>query len=204
MSRAVGIHLVLSTQRPSVNVITGLIKANIPTRISFNVTSMIDSRVIIDSPGAEKLLGRGDMLYIPPEQSKPTRIQGAYVSEKEIKKLVDYLKSKAPHVEYTEEIVKTEAPKFRMGIGGTRIMDTGRDELFPEIARFVISSPTASVSAIQRKFALGFSRAARIVDQLYETGIVGPGEKSKPREVLVKDPTVLEQMLSGGSSDSES
>lgn len=195
MARAVGIHLVLSTQRPSVNVLTGLIKANIPTRIAFNVTSMIDSRVIIDSPGAEKLLGRGDMLYIPPEQSKPTRIQGAYVSEKEIKRLVDYLKSKAPHVEYSDEIIKTGMPKFKMGIGGTRMIDSGHDELFPEIARFVISSPTASVSAIQRKFALGFSRAARIVDQLHEAGIVGPGEKSKPREVLVKDPSILEQML---------
>lgn len=201
MARAVGIHLVLSTQRPSVNVLTGLIKANIPTRISFNVTSMIDSRVIIDLPGAEKLLGRGDMLYIPPEQSKPTRIQGAYVSEREIKNLVDFLKRQVPEVEYTEEITKGEMPKFRMGIGGTRVLDTGRDELFSEVARFVISSPTASVSAIQRKFALGFSRAARIVDQLYEAGIVGPGEKSKPREVLVKDPMMLEQMLNPSDRD---
>jgi len=195
MSRAVGIHLVLSTQRPSVNVITGLIKANIPTRIAFNVTSMIDSRVIIDTPGAEKLLGRGDMLYVPPEQSRPSRIQGAFVSEKEIHKLVDFLKAKAPRVEYTEEITKTELPKFKTGIGGRQIPDTGRDELFEEIARFVISSPTASVSSIQRRFALGFSRAARIVDQLCDFGIVGAGEKSKPREVLVKDPTMLDQIL---------
>ncbi len=201
MSRAVGIHLVLSTQRPSVNVITGLIKANVPTRIAFNVASMMDSRVILDTPGAEKLLGRGDMLYIPPEQSKPTRIQGAYVSEKELKNLVDFLKKQAPVVEYSEEIVKTDAPRFKMGIGGTRVVDTGRDELFSEIARFVISSPAASVSSIQRRFSLGFSRAARIMDQLYETGIVGPGEKSKPRDVLVKDPAALEQMLSSGQEN---
>src|SRR5207249_9838954 len=105
MARATGIHLVVATQRPSVDVITGLIKANIPTRIAFNVSSMIDSRVIIDSPGAEKLLGRGDMLYIPPEQAKPTRIQGAFVSEKEVKNLVDFLKAKNIPIEYTEEII---------------------------------------------------------------------------------------------------
>ncbi len=204
MARAVGIHLVLSTQRPSVNVLTGLIKANIPTRIAFNVTSMIDSRVIIDAPGAEKLLGRGDMLYIPPEQNKPTRIQGAFVSEKEIKKLVDYLKAKVSNIDYVDEITKEEMPKFKMGIGGTRIIDSGRDELFPEIARFIISSDKASVSSIQRRFGLGFARAARIVDQLQDAGIVGPGEKSKPREVLVKDPTVLEQLLNNNGGNTSS
>lgn len=195
MARAVGIHLVLSTQRPSVNVITGLIKANIPTRIAFNVASMIDSRVILDSPGAEKLLGRGDMLFIPPDQNKPTRVQGAFVSEAEIKNLVAFLKSKNPVVNYTKEIISTELPRYKMGIGGTRMIDNGRDELFAEVARIIIGAPQASVSAIQRKFSLGFARAARIMDQLEAAGVVGPGEKSKPREVLVQSPEELEKML---------
>lgn len=184
MARATGIHLVVSTQRPSVDVITGLIKANIPCRIAFNVSSMIDSRVIIDMPGAEKLLGRGDMLYIPPDQAKPTRIQGAFVSDKEVKKLVDYLKAKGPPVEYTEEI--TAKPLVTRRTGGFAGGD-GRDPFFEEAIRTVCQHDRASASLLQRRLSVGYSRAARILDQLEVAGIVGHAEGSKPRDVLVKN-----------------
>src|SRR3989344_1814740 len=170
MARATGVHLVVSTQRPSVDVITGLIKANIPCRIAFNVSSMIDSRVILDTPGAEKLLGRGDMLYIPPEQAKPTRIQGAFVSEKEVKKLVDFLKEKGPPVEYTEEVISK--PLIVKKLGGTSGAD-GKDALFEEAIRVVCQYDRASASLLQRRLSIGYSRAARILDQLQEAGIVG-------------------------------
>lgn len=185
MARATGIHLVIATQRPSVNVITGLIKANVPCRIAFNVSSMIDSRVIIDSPGAEKLLGRGDMLYIPPDQAKPTRIQGTFISEKEVKKLVDFLKSQGVEVEYTEEITTQPLPlKKGSGIGASGTAD-GKDNLFEEAIRVVCQHDRASASLLQRRLSIGYSRAARILDQLEEAGVVGPGEGSKPRDVLM-------------------
>lgn len=183
MARATGIHLVVATQRPSVDVITGLIKANIPCRIAFNVSSMIDSRVIIDTPGAEKLLGRGDMLYIPPDQAKPTRIQGTFVSEKEVKKLVEYLKSKSPNVEYTEEVI-TQPLVTRKGSSSS---SDGQDGLFEEAIRIVCQYDRASASLLQRKLSVGYARAARILDQLEEAEIVGHGEGSKPRDVLVKN-----------------
>jgi S-DNA-T family DNA segregation ATPase FtsK/SpoIIIE len=186
MARATGIHLVIATQRPSVNVITGLIKANVPCRIAFNVSSMIDSRVIIDGPGAEKLLGRGDMLYVPPESAKPTRIQGAYVSEKEVKKLVDFLKSNNYPVEYTEEVINQPLPLKGKG-GGVSGGDGGKDAMFEEVVRLVCQFDTASASFLQRKMQIGYSRAARILDQLEEAGIVGPAEGSKPRDVLVRN-----------------
>ncbi len=187
MARATGIHLVIATQRPSVNVITGLIKANIPCRIAFSVSSMIDSRVIIDSPGAEKLLGRGDMLYIPPDQAKPTRIQGAYI-EKEVKKLVDYLKSKNYPVEYTEEVTSQPLPLKKGGAGSTSSTGAdGRDEQLEEAIRTVCQFNTASASFLQRKMSVGYARAARILDQLEELGIVGPAEGAKPRDVLVRN-----------------
>ncbi len=183
MARATGIHLVVSTQRPSVDVITGLIKANIPCRIAFNVSSMVDSRVIIDTPGAEKLLGRGDMLYIPPDQAKPTRIQGAFVSDKEVKKLVDFLKEKGPPVEYTEEVTQTPLVTRKGSASGTN----GRDALFEEAIRTVCQHDRASASLLQRRLSIGYSRAARILDQLEEAGIVGHAEGSKPRDVLVRN-----------------
>jgi len=183
MARATGIHLVVSTQRPSVDVLTGLIKANIPCRIAFNVSSMVDSRVIIDTPGAEKLLGRGDMLYIPPDQAKPTRIQGAFVSEKEVKRLVDFLKARSPSVEYTEEI--TSRPLITKKIGG--ISPNGKDTLFEEAIRIVCQYDRASASLLQRRLSIGYSRAARILDQLEEQGVVGHAEGSKPRDVLAKN-----------------
>ncbi len=186
MARATGIHLVIATQRPSVNVITGLIKANIPCRIAFNVSSMVDSRVIIDSPGAEKLLGRGDMLYIPPDQAKPTRIQGTYVSEKEIKKLVDYLKSKNYPVEYTEEVISQPLP-LKGGKGVSSTGADGRDGQLEDAIRLVCQFNTASASFLQRKMSIGYARAARILDQLEEMGIVGQAEGAKPRDVLVRN-----------------
>ncbi len=184
MARATGIHLVIATQRPSVNVITGLIKANVPCRIAFNVSSMIDSRVILDTPGAEKLLGRGDMLYIPPEQAKPTRIQGAFVSEKEVKKLVDFLKSKAPHVEYTEEVTTQQLVLKKNGPGSG---GGSNDPLFEEAIRVVCQYDRASASLLQRRLSVGYARAARILDQLEAVGIVSAGEGSKPRDVLVRN-----------------
>ena len=184
MARAVGIHLVLATQRPSVDVITGLIKANIPTRIAFNVSSMMDSRVILDTPGAEKLLGRGDMLFVPPDQAKPSRIQGTYVSEAEIKKLVDFIKEQGQQPQYEEEIVtKYTANVIKGGSGGTNGED--RDELFDETVKLFSQYDKASSSLIQRRLSVGYARAARILDQLYEAGFVGPADGSKPREVNV-------------------
>lgn len=182
MARAVGIHLVLATQRPSVDVLTGLIKANVPTRIAFNVSSMMDSRVILDSPGAEKLLGRGDMLFVPPDQAKPTRIQGTYVSDGEIKNLIDFVKSQGQKPDYQEEITT----KFKPGVikGGSGGADgEDRDELFAEAVKLFSQYDKASSSLIQRRLSVGYARAARILDQLYEAGLVGPAEGSKPREV---------------------
>jgi DNA segregation ATPase FtsK/SpoIIIE, S-DNA-T family len=182
MARAVGIHLVLATQRPSVDVITGLIKANIPTRIAFNVSSMTDSRVILDGPGAEKLLGKGDMLFVPPDQAKPTRIQGTYVSDAEIKKLIDFIKEKGHQPEYEEDITtKYAVTTVKGGSGGENGED--RDPLFNESVKLFSQYDKASSSLIQRRLSVGYARAARILDQLYEGGFVGPAEGSKPRDV---------------------
>lgn len=186
MARATGIHLVLSTQRPSVDVLTGLIKANIPARIAFNVTSMIDSRVIIDTPGAEKLLGKGDMLYIPPDQSKPSRIQGAFMSDTEVHRLVDWLKSRGEPVQYTEEVTQMQTIT-KSGPGGKQVSGNGGDPLVEQAIRIVCQYDRASASLLQRKLSIGYARAARILDSLEEMGIVGPGEGSKPRDVLVRN-----------------
>ncbi len=183
MARAVGIHLVLATQRPSVDVLTGLIKANVPCRIAFNVTSMIDSRVIIDSPGAEKLIGKGDMLYIPPDQSKPSRIQGAYVSEEEVKRVLDFIKSQTPEVHYTEEITQKTGPGAVMGSDG-QMEDA--DPLFNQAVELVVANQKASASLFQRHLQIGYARAARVLDQLEHAGVVGPGDGAKPRNILVK------------------
>lgn len=188
MARAVGIHLIIATQRPSVDVITGLIKANVPTRVAFNVSSMIDSRVIIDMPGAEKLLGRGDMLYIPPDQSKPTRIQGAFVSEGEVNKVVDFLKSTHTETHYSEEVINTPVAAMKRGSSGTVASGgDGKDPLFEDAIRLICQHDKASASLLQRRLSVGYARAARILDQLEEAGIIGPGEGAKPRDVLVKN-----------------
>lgn len=188
MSRAVGIHLVLATQRPSVDVITGLIKANIPARIAFNVSSMIDSRVVLDMPGAEKLLGRGDMLFIPPEQSKPTRIQGTFVSEQEVTKVVEFLKSKNSPVQYTEEVMNTPVSIMHKGGGMGYTTPDGKDPLFDDAFRLICQYDKASASLLQRRLSVGYARAARILDQLEAEGIISTGEGSKPRDVLIKNP----------------
>jgi DNA segregation ATPase FtsK/SpoIIIE, S-DNA-T family len=187
MARATGIHLVLATQRPSVDVITGLIKANVPSRIAFNVSSMIDSRVVLDMPGAEKLLGKGDMLYIPADQSKPSRIQGTYVSEHEVAKVVDFIKTKNTPVQYTEEVT-TQTVTLGKGGGAGGSGGDGQDQKFEEAVRLICQHDKASASLLQRRLAVGYARAARILDQLEEAGIIGPAEGSKPRDVLMKNP----------------
>ena len=202
MARATGIHLVIATQRPSVDVITGLIKANIPSRIAFNVSSMIDSRVIIDTPGAEKLLGRGDMLFIPPDQAKPSRIQGTFVSEQEVQKLVSFLKSKNAPVQYTEEV--TNMPTSSWKKSGSSTGSDGKDDLFAEAVRTVCQYDRASASLLQRRLSIGYARAARILDQLEQAGIVGPGEGSKPRDVLVRNADeYFAQQVGGNTTTSQ-
>lgn len=181
MARATGIHLVVATQRPSVDVITGLIKANITCRIAFNVASMVDSKVIIDQPGAEKLLGRGDMLYLPPDYPKPARIQGVYVSDSELDKLIEYLKATGVQPEYVGEV--TEMPFVTGSRAGTGI----KDELFEEAVRTICQYDRASASLLQRRLRIGYARAARLLDELESAGIVGPGEGAKPRDVLVRN-----------------
>lgn len=195
MARAVGIHLIIATQRPSVDVITGLMKANIPARIAFSVASLIDSRTILDSPGAEKLLGRGDMLFQTAELSKPVRIQGAFISEQEMKRVVEYLKGDE-EPEYDESIVGKQQG------GGTASMFGGpsddRDPLFMEAQNLVIESKKASASFLQRRMKLGYARAARILDELEEAGVIGPAQGAKPREILVTGPRGSATMGAGG------
>ncbi|HOM77876.1 MAG TPA: DNA translocase FtsK, partial [bacterium] len=191
LARAVGIHLILSVQRPSTNIITGIIKANIPCRIAFNVSSQIDSRVIIDQPGAEKLLGKGDMLFVPPDASKPLRLQGAWVSEQEINSLVKYLKDQGVEPEYKEEILemaqKAEQSGTSVSSGGDAV-----DDLFEEAVEICVSSGKASASLLQRRLSIGYARAARILDELEAKGVIGPQNGSQPREVLVSNRDSLE------------
>lgn len=183
MARAVGIHLILATQRPSVDVITGLIKANMPARIAFSVASGIDSRTILDSLGAEKLLGRGDMLFTTAELSKPKRIQGAFVSDKEIKRIVNYITAKSGEANYLAEI--TEKQKVR-GVAGFGLEGgSDEDELMEDAKEIVINAGKASSSLLQRRLSVGYARAARLIDLLEEAGVVGPGSGSKPREILI-------------------
>lgn len=184
MSRATGIHMILATQRPSVDVLTGLIKANIPCRLSFNVTSQVDSRVIIDQVGAEKLLGRGDMLYVPPDASKPTRIQGVFVSEPETNKLIEFLKKSGVEPQYTEEV--TSMPVSKLSSKGVEAAE--KDDLFEEAVRVVCQYDRASASLLQRRLRVGYARAARLLDELEAAGVVGVADGSKARDVLVKDP----------------
>ncbi|MEA2056213.1 MAG: DNA translocase FtsK [Patescibacteria group bacterium] len=180
MARAVGIHLILSTQRPSVDVITGLIKANIPARVAFNVSSNTDSRVILDEPGAEKLLGKGDMLFLSPDEAKPKRIQGTFVSSQETNSLIDYLKSQGRKPQYEEDITK----KFKANkVGGGIGTDEERDELFEKAIRVFANRGKASASLLQRRLSIGYNRAARILDQLYNAGLIGAHQGSKPREI---------------------
>ncbi len=184
MARAIGIHLVLATQRPSVNVITGLIKANVPTRIAFNVASVMDSRVVLDSVGAEKLLGHGDMLYLPPDQAKPIRIQGTLVSDADARNLTNFLKSQNWGTNYVDDVTtkfRSEGDSGGGSAGGGQADD--RDPLFMEAVKMFAQYDQASSSMIQRRLSVGYARAARILDQLCDAGIVGPANGSKPRDV---------------------
>ena len=196
MARATGVHLVLATQRPSVNVLTGLIKANIPARIAFQVTSMIDSRVIIDSPGAEKLLGKGDMLFIPPDLAKPKRIQGAWVSEKELSNLINFIRQTGVTAVHDETVTKTATSPGSISSSGEDLGDV--DEKFEEAARLCISSQKASASLLQRRLEIGYARAARIIDQLQERGIISQASGNKPHEILVSS---FEEYLSQDQSE---
>ncbi len=186
LARACGIHLVVATQRPSVNVITGLIKANMPSRIAFSVSSGVDSRTIIDMNGAEKLLGKGDMLFYPSGYPKPVRVQGSFVSDQEVQAVVDYLVSNGDGAQYNEDI--TNHINSAQTSSGGGFADGGaddRDEYFIYAGQFVIESDKGSIGMLQRKFKIGFNRAARIMDQLAEAGVVGPEEGTKPRKVLM-------------------
>ncbi|HAC3014316.1 TPA_asm: DNA translocase FtsK [Listeria monocytogenes] len=176
MARAAGIHLIIATQRPSVDVITGIIKANIPSRIAFAVSSSIDSRTILDMGGAEKLLGRGDMLLLPVGSSKPTRIQGAFLSDAEVEDVVNYVISQQK-AQYSEEMIPDDIPEVEGEV---------TDELYHEAVELVVEMQTASVSMLQRKFRIGYNRAARLIDEMEQRGVVGPHEGSKPRRVNVE------------------
>ncbi len=192
MARAVGIHLVLATQRPSVDVITGLIKANVPTRISFRLATKVDSRTILDSNGAEALLGRGDMLYLPPGTSRLHRVHAPFVTEKEIAAVTDFWKKQGT-AEYVQGFL--EAPKeagnteFAEGDEG----DEASDDLFEDAVRLVLEFGKASTSLLQRRLRIGYGRAAHLIDMMERDGIVGPAEGSKPREIL-KPPDWLNEV----------
>ena len=183
LARAAGIHLVIATQRPSVNVITGLIKANVPSRIAFAVSQGVDSRTIIDMNGAEKLLGKGDMLFFPSGFQKPVRVQGAFVSDKEVGDVVEYIKSQNEVKKYSDDI-SAKITQVATSSSG-KAQDDDRDEYFIEAAKFIIEKEKASIGMLQRVYKIGFNRAARIMDQLAEAGVVGPEEGTKPRKILM-------------------
>ena len=182
LARAAGIHLVVATQRPSVDVITGVIKANIPSRIAFAVSQAVDSRTILDQAGAEQLLGNGDMLYLPNGETSPKRIQGVYIKDEEVNRICEYVKSQAkPH--YDDAFIQLKDLQNM----GKEVASECADPLYEEVKRFVITSRRASTSLIQRKFSIGYARAARLIDVLEENRIIGPANGSKPREILVQN-----------------
>ncbi len=182
LARAAGIHLIIATQRPSADVITGIIKANIPSRIAYSVASGIDSRIILDMTGAETLLGNGDMLFYPSGYPKPVRVQGAFISDSDVSKVVDFLKDRNDEAEYDETLETQVTQTTLPGTGGAA---NGRDELFADAGRFIIEKDRASIGNLQRMFKIGFNRAARIMDQLADAGVVGEEEGTKPRKILM-------------------
>jgi S-DNA-T family DNA segregation ATPase FtsK/SpoIIIE len=190
MARAVGIHLIVATQRPSVDVLTGVIKANFPARIAFQVASKTDSRTILDYNGAEKLLGRGDMLYLPPAQPEPIRLHNSFVSLEEIEDVLDHISTQPKDEELELPSIKEATDSVSFTVGDER------DEYFHEALKLVVQHQQGSISLLQRRLRIGYSRAARIIDELEEAGIVGSHEGSKARDVLV-DETFLEQLKSG-------
>ena len=183
LARAAGIHLIIATQRPSVNVITGLIKANMPSRIAFSVSSGVDSRTILDMNGAEKLLGKGDMLFYPQGYQKPARLQGAFVSDEEVSSIVEFLADKNPKVTYNPQI-EQQVNTISLS-GGSSGGNDENDIYFVDAGKFIIEKERASIGMLQRMFKIGFNRAARIMDQLSDAGVVGPEEGTKPRKVLM-------------------
>lgn len=199
-ARAVGIHLVLATQRPSVDVITGLIKANIPARVAFTVASQVDSRTILDQIGAEKLLGQGDMLLLTPQMNKPKRIQGAWVTDDEVVKITDHLRMQAP-AQYNDEII---TQPVQLNGRGSIVMDTdsgSEDSMYMDAVRCVIDGGKASTSYLQRRLRIGYSRAARLMEEMEEQGIIGPAEGSRPREVLISSLDALNNSGEGNDTD---
>lgn len=178
MARAAGIHMVLATQRPSVDVITGIIKANVPSRIAFAVSSGTDSRTIIDTNGAEKLLGRGDMLFVPMGENKPIRVQGAFLSDEEVERVVDFVKTQQ-EADYDENMMPTDQP--------THVSEEPEDDLFANVVEMLQDQETVSTSFLQRKYRIGYNRAARLIDALEERGLIGPSDGSKPRRVLIQE-----------------
>ena len=194
MGRASGMHLIIATQRPSADVITGLMKANIPSRIAFAGASAMESRIILDTQGAEKLVGRGDMLYFPLGSGKPTRVQGCLISDQEVAAVVDYVKQNSGTAQYDDQVMQeieqhaAEKDKASKGVGGSNPADGGEeeyDELINAAIEVVLETGQASVSMLQRRLKLGYARAARLVDQMEEKGIVGPFEGSKARQLLI-------------------
>ena len=204
MGRAAGMHLIIATQRPSADVITGLMKANIPSRIAFAVSSAMESRIILDAAGAEKLIGMGDMLYSPLGSGKPMRVQGAYVSDEEREDVIDFIKrGSAP--EYSDDILEqiekaAEEPAEAEAPAATKQQF---DELLPQAVDVIFETKQASVSMLQRRLKLGYSRAARLVDQMEQLGIVGPFEGSKPRQVLITKQQWQEMQLMNGAAPTE-
>ena len=183
LARAAGIHLIVATQRPSTDVITGIIKANIPSRIAFSDSSGIDSRTILDHVGAERLLGNGDMLYMPIGQNSATRVQGVFVTDQEVQKITDFVKAEAYPV-YDDSFVLLEGINDMEGAGG--MMSVNDDPMFTEVKNYVIEAQKASTSLLQRRFGIGYNRAARMIDALEQAGVIGPAQGSKPREVFIK------------------
>jgi len=186
MARAVGIHLIVSTQRPSVEVITGLIKANITSRMAFQVASQIDSRTILDMAGAEKLLGNGDMLFLAGNSAKPKRVQGGFVSDREVKKVTDHLRL-VSQPDFLEEVISSSKTRFETGTGFNTEGGGSEDELLSEAKEVVIQAKKASASLLQRRLRVGYARAARLLDIMEEQGIVGPSDGAKPREVYIDE-----------------
>jgi DNA segregation ATPase FtsK/SpoIIIE, S-DNA-T family len=177
IARAVGIHLIIATQRPSVDVVTGLIKANFPTRIAFQVASKVDSRTVLDGNGAEQLLGRGDMIYVPPGASRQMRVHGSWVSDKEVKAMCEFLRTQGSAVYETVELPVEEAA----GGGGGE----DRDDIYWDAVNLVIAQRAASISFLQRRLGLGYPKAARFIDMMEQDRVIGPGHGAKPREILV-------------------
>ena len=188
-ARAAGMHLIVATQRPSVDVITGVIKANIPSRIAFAVSSQVDSRTILDMSGAEKLVGKGDMLFNPLGSGKPIRVQGAFISDDEVNSIIDFVKSQSEEARYSENVLDSiERANVPDAEKGNRDLE---DELLPDAIELVVQAQQASVSMLQRRFRIGYNRAARIIDMMEDRQIVGPSDGSRPRQVLITEADLI-------------